>query len=46
MDKKTLRTLEYNKIIDLLCEHATCSQGKELWLEYHHLVSRAMPTTC
>ena len=30
MDKKTLRTLEYNKIIDLLCEHATCSQGKEL----------------
>lgn len=30
MNKKTLRTLEYNKIIDLLCEHATCSQGKEL----------------
>lgn len=30
MNKKSLRTLEYNKIIDLLCEHATCSQGREL----------------
>lgn len=30
MNKKALHTLEYNKIIDLLCEHATCSQGREL----------------
>lgn len=30
MNEKALHTLEYNKIIDLLCEHATCSQGKEL----------------
>ena len=30
MNKKSLRTLEYNKIIDLLCEQATCSQGREL----------------
>ena len=30
MNKKTLRTLEYNKIIDLLCEHATCASGREL----------------
>lgn len=30
MNAKTLRTLEYNKIIDMLCEHATCASGKEL----------------
>ena len=30
MNKKTLHTLEYNKIIDLLCEHATCASGREL----------------
>ena len=29
MNTKTLRTLEYNKIIDLLCEHATCASGRE-----------------
>ena len=30
MNEKVLRTLEYNKIIVLLCEHATCASGKEL----------------
>lgn len=30
MNKKALRTLEYNKIIDLLCAQATSSLGKEL----------------
>ncbi|MEY8391305.1 endonuclease MutS2 [Lachnospiraceae bacterium 45-W7] len=30
MNKKVFHTLEYNKIIDLLCEHATCQSGREL----------------
>ncbi len=30
MNKKILHTLEYNKIIDQLCGHATCASGKEL----------------
>lgn len=30
MNNKALHTLEYNKIIDLLCEHATCASGREL----------------
>lgn len=30
MNKKTLHTLEYNKIIDQLCAQATCASGKEL----------------
>ncbi len=30
MNKKTLHTLEYNKIIDQLCEQATCASGREL----------------
>lgn len=30
MNTKSLHTLEYNKIIDLLCEHATCASGREL----------------
>lgn len=30
MNEKVFRTLEYHKMIDLLCEHATCASGKEL----------------
>ena len=30
MNEKVFRTLEYNKIIDLLCEHATSASGREL----------------
>ncbi len=30
MNTKALHTLEYNKIIELLCGHATCASGKEL----------------
>ncbi|MCI9082651.1 MAG: endonuclease MutS2 [Lachnospiraceae bacterium] len=30
MNQKVFHTLEYNKIIDLLCEHATCQSGREL----------------
>ena len=30
MNEKVFRTLEYNKIIDLLCEHANSASGREL----------------
>ncbi len=30
MNEKVFHTLEYNKIIDLLCEHASCQSGQEL----------------
>ncbi len=30
MNKKVFHTLEYDKIISLLCEHATCASGREL----------------
>ncbi len=30
MNEKVFHTLEYNKIISLLCEHATCQSGREL----------------
>ncbi len=30
MNKKVFHTLEYDKIINLLCEHATCASGREL----------------
>jgi DNA mismatch repair protein MutS2 len=29
MNKKALKTLEYNKIIDMLCERATCGPGRK-----------------
>ena len=29
MNEKALKTLEYNKIIEMLCERATCGPGRK-----------------